>query len=159
MDEPPSSPDGYAEALHHMRELVGKLPPLEAYQEALKKSPTATVIIDAAGTIVFFNQRAEFLFDYSAPEVLGREIELLLPERFREIHRHHRDAWFRQPMDRPMGYNLDLFGIRKGGEEFPVGVELSAIQTAVGKIGIGYVTERIPTGATPHGRHVSPDAG
>lgn len=90
------------------------------------------VIVDKAGTIVLINSQTERLFGYTCDELLGRPIEILVPDRFRRPHSAHRDAYFNEPRVREMGSGLDLFGVRKNGQEFPVEVSLSPLETEEG---------------------------
>lgn len=95
----------------------------------IESAPDAVVVIDAAGSIRFVNAQTEVLFGYQRDEILGLEVEVLLPERFREAHVGHRDRYTREPKVRPMGANLDLFGRRKDGSEFPIDISLAPIAT------------------------------
>ena len=90
--------------------------------------PDAMVIVDQGdGRIVYLNQVAEDLFGYRRQELLGRPVEVLLPSRFREAHRGHREAYGAAPRTRPMGLGLDLYGLRKDGQEFRAEVSLSPL--------------------------------
>lgn len=90
--------------------------------------PDAMVIVDQAdGRIVHVNRVAEELFGYAREELVGQPVEVLLPARFREAHRGHREAYGAAPRTRPMGFGQELFGLRKGGEEFPAEVSLSPL--------------------------------
>jgi len=95
---------------------------------ALESAPDAIVIIDDTGHILFANRQVFSLFGYSAAEVAGKKIELLLPERFRHRHIEHRSGYTHSVRVRPMGMGLDLFALHKKGGEFPVEVSLSPIQ-------------------------------
>jgi len=64
---------------------------------------------------VLINSQTERLFLYAREELLGRPIEILVPDRFRHQHPAHGDAYFKQPRVREMGAGLNLFGIRKNG--------------------------------------------
>jgi PAS domain S-box-containing protein len=90
-------------------------------------SPDALVIVSQAGTIVMVNGQTEAIFGYARSELLGQQLELLLPQRFRKIHTTHREHYFAAPHTRPMGVGLQLFGRRKDGTEVPVDISLSPL--------------------------------
>src|ERR1051326_2917070 len=90
--------------------------------------PDAIVAVDRRGRIVVLNRQAETMFGYSRDELLGKTIEILLPERFRGEHIHHRDTYQSKSTLRPMGVGLDLFGRRKDGTEFPVDIMLNPLE-------------------------------
>jgi PAS domain S-box-containing protein len=83
------------------------------------------VIVDAAGLIQIVNRQTELLFGYPRAELLGQPVELLLPERFRSRHVHHRAGYQTDPHTRAMGTGLELYGLRRDGSEFPVEISLS----------------------------------
>jgi PAS domain S-box-containing protein len=93
----------------------------------LESMPDAIVIADREGKIVHANTQVESLFGYSPKEVLGQQMEMLLPERNREQHIRNRDTYTGQRTRRIMGLGLDLYGRRKDQSEFPVDVMLSPI--------------------------------
>jgi PAS domain S-box-containing protein len=93
----------------------------------LSLMPDAAVAVDGKGTIVAVNERTESFFGYSAQEVEGKNIELLVPERFRHSHRRRRAEYSADPRTRPMGAGLDLYARRKDGSEFPVDISLAPI--------------------------------
>jgi PAS domain S-box-containing protein len=102
--------------------------PPELARSALEAAPDAMVIIDSSGVIQYANRQVTALFGYSHDEVIGQQVEQLMPERYRRRHLGHRDAYFHNVRLRPMGQGLQLFGLRRDGSEFPVEISLSPIQ-------------------------------
>ncbi len=102
------------------------------FEELLEAAPDAFVIADEQGRIVLVNRLTEDLFGYSRGELLGQNVEILLPARFRDGHVSHRTHFTASPRTRAMGGAADLFARRKNGLEFPVEVSLSPIKTTEG---------------------------
>ena len=110
-------------------------------EDLLEAAPDAMVVVDQAGRMILVNAQTERLFGYSRQEILGRNVELLIPPRFHERHQEHRIRFFSQPRRRPMGPNLQLSGLRKDGTEFPVEISLSPIQTSEGTLVTGAIRD------------------
>ena len=87
------------------------------------------VITDSSGKIGAVNPYALGEFGYTEKELLGKEIEILIPGRFHEKHISHRKSYMQDPQNRPTGVGLDLFAIKKDGTEFPVEVSLANYNT------------------------------
>ncbi len=99
----------------------------ELARSALDAAPDALLIIDAQGIVRFANAQASVLFGYPHEELIGQQMERLMPERFRGRHAGHRGGYFAAPRPRPMGSGLALFARRRDGGEFPVEISLSPV--------------------------------
>ena len=93
--------------------------------EALFNHATIGIIVsDSQGKITNFNPSAESQFGYSKDEVIGKSIEILLPDQFRKFHETLRTNFYAHPSPRRMGEGRDLYGRKKGGAEFPIEISL-----------------------------------
>jgi PAS domain S-box-containing protein len=111
----------------------------------LEVAPDAIVLVDLTGAIHAVNTQTEATFGYRADELVGKPLEMLLPQRFRGAHVAQRMAFTAEPVLRPMGTDLDLFGLRRDGTEFPVDIQLSTLPTRGGRLPVAAirdVTER-----------------
>ncbi|HEX4600770.1 MAG TPA: PAS domain S-box protein, partial [Gemmatimonadales bacterium] len=102
------------------------------FRAAVESSPNGMVMIDREGRIVLINREIERLFGYARDELLGRPIEVLVPERLRARHPGFRTTFFASPQARAMGAGRDLFGVRKDGREIPVEIGLNPLETDEG---------------------------
>jgi two-component system, cell cycle sensor histidine kinase and response regulator CckA len=102
------------------------------FRVLLDAAPDAMIIVNNGGEIVLANSQIETLFGYQRHELHGHPVETLIPERFHANHGGHRASFAKDPKLRPMGVGLELFGVRKNGQEFPVEISLSPLDTEAG---------------------------
>lgn len=114
-----------------MKSIPDLAPTFRAFLEA---APDAIVMVDRSGRIVAVNSLTEQMFGYASEELRGQPVELLVPERFRGRHESDRETYSAAPHTRPMGLGRDLWGRRQSGEEFPIQISLSPIDTEQGTL-------------------------
>ncbi len=115
------------------------------FRDLLEAAPDAMIVVASDGVIILVNRQAERIFGYSRGELLGRPMEILVPERYREAHRGHRGAFAKTPHTRAMGAGIALRALRRNTTEFDAEISLSPIETAEGArviVAIRDVTDR-----------------
>jgi len=114
---------------------------VETFRGMIEAIPDALVVVDRFGHIVLINAQTEALFGYRRDELIGHEIEILLPERFRDLHIDYRDGYLAAPYVRPMGKGKELVGRRKDGHEVPVEICLSPLHTDSGLLTLSTIRD------------------
>ena len=104
------------------------------FHEVLESAPDAVVVVNGTGRIVLFNTQARAMFGYDEATVLGEPIEILLPRRLSHSHVAQRTGFIGSPRVRAMGEGRELHGLRSNGEEFPVEISLSPVETESGRM-------------------------
>lgn len=102
------------------------------FQGIVESAPLALMLVDVDGQIRQVNAFVSQMFGYTPEEMIGRPVEMLMPERFRSGHGAQRAGFVRAPSTRAMGQGRELFALRKDGGEFPVEIGLGAVNTVDG---------------------------
>lgn len=105
----------------------------DRYWRLLEAAPDGIVEVNGSGRIVLVNSQAERMFGYRREELLGKSVEMLMPERFRGRHPAHRERYSAHSVIRPMGSGLDLRAVRADGTEFAVDINISPFEGETGE--------------------------
>jgi PAS domain S-box-containing protein len=128
----------------------------EKFRLAVEASPSGIVLVNRDGHITLVNTQTERMFGYDRNELIGKPVEILIPERFASGHSGYRAKFLGAPEARAMGAGRELFARRKDGSEFPVEIGLNPIQMAGGLLILANVVDisaRLATEAqTRHNR-------
>ena len=104
----------------------------DRFRLVLESAPNAIVMVDKGGMITLVNKQTEKLFSFLRTELIGKEVETLVPQRFRSKHPSFVQGFFQDPTLRSMGAGRDLFGLKKDGTEVPIEIGLNPLKTLEG---------------------------
>ena len=111
------------------------------FRLVMEAAPNGVLMAGEDGTISMVNAQVERMFGYGREELLGRAVDMLVPERFRPAHAEHRRAFFAEAASRPMGTTREWYGLRKDGTEFPVEIGLNPIRTSSGRMVLAAIVD------------------
>jgi protein-histidine pros-kinase len=113
----------------------------DKFQAMLDAAPDAMIGVNAHGTILMANIQTGKLFGYTRADLIGQPVEILVPDRAKDVHPSHRGRYFVEPNTRPMGAGLELAGRRADGTEFPAEISLSSIETEDGTLALAAIRD------------------
>ena len=112
----------------------------ERFRQVVESAPNAMVMIGRTGLIEMVNAQTERVFGYYRKELLGKPVEMLVPERFRPTIPGC-GLVLCKPVSRPMGAGRDLYGLKKDGSEFPIEIGLNPIETEEGTMVLSAIVD------------------
>jgi PAS domain S-box-containing protein len=99
------------------------------------------LVVNEEGNIELSNPCAETLFGYKPAELIGKPIEVLIPQDLRSRHTHHRESYFAKPKARPMGLGMELYAQKKNRDVFPVAISLGHYELEGDKLAVAFITD------------------
>jgi PAS domain S-box-containing protein len=111
------------------------------FRAAVESCPNGIVLVDARGIMLLVNREIERIYGYAREELLGRPIEMLVPERYCARHTQFRARYFEDPQTRPVGGGRELHGVRKDKSEFPAEIGLTPIHLDEGLLVLSTIVD------------------
>ncbi len=112
------------------------------FQTLFDHASIGIIVVNSSAEIITINKFAEQQFGYTDQDnLLGKKIEILIPNRFHHRHEHHRNGYMHDPKSRPMGIGLDLYAVKKDGSEFPVEISLGNYHIDENKFVVDFVND------------------
>ncbi|HKW16771.1 MAG TPA: response regulator [Terriglobales bacterium] len=102
----------------------------DRFRLLVENSPMGILLCDNHGKITEANSQLQRMFGYNREEMIGKPVDMLVPESLRSLHSRHRHEYLMKPQTRPMGVGMELYGQRKDGATFPVEISLSPLRGA-----------------------------
>ena len=106
----------------------------DKFRNLLESAPDSMIIVNEGGEIQLVNAQTLKMFGYTREELIGSNVEMLIPARYDTMHPFRRFTMFDTPRSRPVAEGFELFCLNKEGKEFPVEINLSPMQTAEGAL-------------------------
>jgi PAS domain S-box-containing protein len=114
----------------------------EKFKAVFQNASLGILVVDETGTITLANNFLITLFGYSdESELIGKKLEILIPQRYHHQHVADRQNFTEHPTTRPMGMGRDLCGITKNGRELPLEISLSSYSNDDGVFSIAFISD------------------
>ena len=107
----------------------------------LESIAEGVIIVDSESSIIYINNKTATLFNYSKDELIGKKLDILIPQKHKNAHGSYFQEYFKNPSTRAMGIGLILSALKKDGTVFPVEISLSHMNTTFGKIAFAFITD------------------
>jgi PAS domain S-box-containing protein len=105
--------------------MVEELKDNKLYQGIFESSIEGILVVGKQGTILRANPSVEKMFGYGSGELVSKKVEDLIPDTFKKCHKTHRAKYNKKPKNRSIAKELDLWGLKKNGTQFPLEISLS----------------------------------
>ena len=123
---------------------------LNLFERIFDISLEGILVVDQDGKIIKVNTACEEMFGYDHNELLGKKIEVLLPQKFKKAHKTHFLEFTKKPIKRPIDHEMDLWGIKKDATEFPLKISLNPVSFNDEQVTIAFIRDTINSKKTEH---------
>lgn len=114
------------------------------FETMFELSPDALIVVNREGNIVRLNVQAEKLFGYSRADLIGKNHDVLVPDRYCARHTSEMESYMKKPQLRVMGIGLEMWGRRRDGSEFPVDIDLGPLDTGKESLTLSVIRDVTP---------------
>ncbi len=121
--------------------MIGKLEGEDIFRILFESAGEGLILSDERGTLLVMNPRIQEMFGYENDELIGKKVEVLIPESRRDQHIDQRNGYVAHPKKRPMGKGIDLSGRRKDGSVFPIEISLNYFYSGGEMVVMGLITD------------------
>lgn len=104
------------------------------FRGVLESAPDAMILFDPQGRIAFANAQCEAMFGWPREELIGQEVEALVPAALRHRHKEQRAEWAKTPSARTIGQEGGVFGLRRNGTQLPAEIRVSPLRMPEGEL-------------------------
>lgn len=118
------------QAILYVQSLTRQIVAEKRFTQIVDNLPLGLLIVDSRQRITQANRTLASEFGYSNEDLVGQPLEMLLPERYRGGHQSHVEGYIAEPSSRMMGSGRDLTGLHSSGQEIPVEIALTRLDTA-----------------------------
>ncbi|ANC79464.1 diguanylate cyclase [Fictibacillus phosphorivorans] len=98
------------------------------FRSVIESANDSIILSDRTGTIISWNKGAELLFGFNEKEALGKNLQIIIPYKFRKAHKEGMERYLLSGEPKVIGNTVELEGLRKDGSEFPIELSLAAWQ-------------------------------
>lgn len=108
--------------------MIVKTYPIQQITDSFNLLPDAVLIVDEKGTIINHNEQTLKILGYESGKLMGQNLNIILPQRFKERHDKFVEDFFSQGITRKMGVGRKLWAVKKDGVEIDVDIALSVVK-------------------------------
>ncbi len=98
----------------------------EQFRSVIGSAKDAIILSDSKSKIISWNKGAELIFGYSEEEVIAKNLQIILPEQYREPHHEGMKRFLSTNIPKFIGHTVELAGLNKDGKEIPIELSLSS---------------------------------
>lgn len=137
----PITTDGEGLVIATIVDITARKQSDERFAKVIEASPYGQLLVDEKGIVQLINPALLKTFGYEKDELIGKSMDILLPERYRANHTKLREGYIQKPSLRAMGSGRDLTGRHKNGTEIPIEIGLNPVETSAGKLTLAVVVD------------------